>query len=598
MLIPIIGFSPSGEPLLGDQGFEVADVPSFEIVRRLGVASPLVLCLPAELLKAPPSEAICELMRETTTVVGPFALERADEAREWLSMGAHYALFLPPANLGIGAECPPAAKPLAEVVRAAAAEVAIPAERMMLLVDVPALENAAALARFQADIESLAAPAGSGCYECCKKETCGAVSGVCVVVPPGTSEKIEADLLGVLGPLAARDRLQVFLGGLSMLTSSAQPSSVGHLHHSFAIHALGAATLAEEANSPHTRGGPAGGFVGAPPVAVVELPAAAASLYALFAAPALELGPAVAACVRTDRSDGLFPTLVLEADGAALGLVYSSTQSIGAALRCGRGVYWSRSRSSLWRKGDTSGAWQTLRRIQLDCDADALCFTVTQHGIPPAFCHKTSLSCWGQPTGLHALQLTLFARKASAPPGSYTKRLFDDATLLRNKLVEEAQELAEATEPDHVAAEAADLIYFAMVRCVAAGVGLPQISSHLDRRALKLERRPGHSKASRIAAGDAILSAVLSEAKGKAGAAPASTGAVVGASTGAGRARWLPVIAFGVYALYFAPGTTLALGQAAQAAAAAAASKATAATNTVAAAAAAVASAVSRRRGQ
>ena len=591
MLIPIIGFSPSGEPLLGDQGFEVADVPSFEIVRRLGVASPLVLCLPAELLKAPPSEAICELMRETTTVVGPFALERADEAREWLSMGAHYALFLPPANLGIGAECPPAAaKPLAEAVRAAAAEVAIPAERMMLLVDVPALENAAALARFQADIESLAAPAGSGCYECCKKETCGAVSGVCVVVPPGTSEKIEADLLGILGPIAARDRLQVFLGGLSMLTSSAQPSSVGHLHHSFAIHALGAATLAEEANSPHTRGALAGGFVGAPPVAVVELPAAAASLYALFAAPALELGPTVAACVRTDRSDGLFPTLVLEADGAALGLVYSSTQSIGAALRCGRGVYWSRSRQSLWRKGDTSGAWQTLRRIQLDCDADALCFTVTQHGIPPAFCHKTSLSCWGQPTGLHALQLTLFARKASAPPGSYTKRLFEDATLLRNKLVEEAQELAEATEPDHVAAEAADLIYFAMVRCVAAGVGLPQISSHLDRRALKLERRPGHSKASRIAAGDAILS----EAKGKAGAAPAG----MGAGQAPWRARWLPVLAFGMYALYCAPGTTLDLGQLVPAVAAAAASKATAAANTVAAAAAAVASAVSRRRGQ
>jgi len=72
----------------------------------------------------------------------------------------------------------------------------------------------------------------------------------------------------------------------------------------------------------------------------------------------------------------------------------------------------------------------------------------------------------------------------------------------------------------------------------------------------------------------------------------------VGASTGAGRARWLPVIAFGVYALYFAPGTTLALGQVVQAAAAAAASKATAAANTVAAAAAAVASAVSRRRGQ
>ena len=127
----------------------------------------------------------------------------------------------------------------------------------------------------------------------------------------------------------------------------------------------------------------------------------------------------------------------MEADGAALGLVYSSAASIAAAVRCGRGVYWSRSRGSLWRKGDTSGAWQTLRSIRLDCDADALCFTVTQHGEPRAFCHKSSLSCWGQPSGLHALQMTLRQRKLNAPPESYTKRLFNDSTLLRNKLVEE-----------------------------------------------------------------------------------------------------------------------------------------------------------------
>ena len=133
--------------------------------------------------------------------------------------------------------------------------------------------------------------------------------------------------------------------------------------------------------------------------------------------------------------------------GAPLGLVYSSDESICAALRCGRGVYWSRSRQSLWRKGDTSGAWQTLRRIRLDSDADTLCFIVTQHGEPPAFCHKGTLSCWGPPSGLQALQLTLRQRKANAPPGSYTKRLFDDPGLLRNKLVEEAQELAECANP-------------------------------------------------------------------------------------------------------------------------------------------------------
>jgi phosphoribosyl-ATP pyrophosphohydrolase/phosphoribosyl-AMP cyclohydrolase/histidinol dehydrogenase len=59
--------------------------------------------------------------------------------------------------------------------------------------------------------------------------------------------------------------------------------------------------------------------------------------------------------------------------------------------------------------------------------------------------------------------------------GSYTKRLFDDPNLLQKKLLEEVQELVEATEPDHVAAEAADVLYFMMTRCVAAGVGLREI---------------------------------------------------------------------------------------------------------------------------
>ena len=52
-----------------------------------------------------------------------------------------------------------------------------------------------------------------------------------------------------------------------------------------------------------------------------------------------------------------------------------------------------------------------------------------------------------------------------------------------------APPFSQAEEPDHVAAEAADLLYFAMVRCAAAGVGLVEIEQHLDRRSLKLKRR-------------------------------------------------------------------------------------------------------------
>lgn len=112
-----------------------------------------------------------------------------------------------------------------------------------------------------------------------------------------------------------------------------------------------------------------------------------------------------------------------------------------------------------------------------------------------------------------------------APAGSYTKRLFDDHELLRNKLLEEAQELGEATEKDHVAAETADLLYFALVACVKAGVSLSDVEAHLDRRALKVRRRQGDAKPARIAAAKAHFDALNATRAG--GGAAAGGGAVV-----------------------------------------------------------------------
>jgi phosphoribosyl-ATP pyrophosphohydrolase/phosphoribosyl-AMP cyclohydrolase/histidinol dehydrogenase len=204
---------------------------------------------------------------------------------------------------------------------------------------------------------------------------------------------------------------------------------------------------------------------------------------------------------------------VSDEHGKTLGLVYSSGDSILEAIRSGRGVYYSRSRGGLWRKGDTSGAWQQLLSIHLDCDSDAVLFRVKQMGAIAAFCHLNTRTCWGEDSGLTALESVLKARMHSAPAGSYTKRLFDDPTLLRNKLMEEAQELSEAVEPDHVAAEAADLLYFALTACVKAGVGLKEIEAHLDHRALKIKRRPGDSKQARIAAAEAHFKDVAEKEK-------------------------------------------------------------------------------------
>lgn len=208
-------------------------------------------------------------------------------------------------------------------------------------------------------------------------------------------------------------------------------------------------------------------------------------------------------CLRTDRCDGLFTTVVADEGGVALGLVYSSKESISAAVASGRGVYYSRSRGNLWKKGESSGNAQKLIKIDIDCDSDALRFTVTQTGA--GFCHLNTRTCWGHDSGLRALERMLFTRLANAPAGSYTKRLFEDAELLRNKLVEEAQELAEADTIADVAGEAADVMYFAMVRCVAAGCKLSNVENMLDKRALKVKRRPGNSKAYRILAANNIL---------------------------------------------------------------------------------------------
>jgi phosphoribosyl-ATP pyrophosphohydrolase/phosphoribosyl-AMP cyclohydrolase/histidinol dehydrogenase len=88
--------------------------------------------------------------------------------------------------------------------------------------------------------------------------------------------------------------------------------------------------------------------------------------------------------------------------------------------------------------------------------------------------------------------------------------------LLRHKLMEEAQELSEAGEPSHVAAEAADLIYFALVACTKAGVDLADVEAHLNKRSLKVRRRAGNSKEFRVAAAAAFAKG-LEEARAGAG---------------------------------------------------------------------------------
>ncbi|KAL7791358.1 histidinol dehydrogenase domain-containing protein [Trichoderma ceciliae] len=204
----------------------------------------------------------------------------------------------------------------------------------------------------------------------------------------------------------------------------------------------------------------------------------------------LLLSKVIATYWRSDRVDGLIPTVVTDVHGIALGLAYTSEDSILEALRTHSGVYQSRKRG-LWVKGATSGDTQELVRVALDCDNDTLKFVVNQKG---RFCHLEQFGCFGELTGIARLEQTLKSRKESAPAGSYTARLFSDEKLLRAKIMEEAEELCDAKTPEEIAFEAADLIYFALTRAVGAGVSVAAIAASLDAKGLKVKRRTGDAK--------------------------------------------------------------------------------------------------------
>ncbi|KAL6241503.1 trifunctional histidinol dehydrogenase [Rhinocladiella similis] len=204
--------------------------------------------------------------------------------------------------------------------------------------------------------------------------------------------------------------------------------------------------------------------------------------------PAVEL---VLAGATPDRKTGLYATVVVDERDVALGLVWSSKESITEALKTGTGVYQSRKRG-LWHKGASSGDTQELISIGFDCDKDCLIFRVHQKG--RGFCHLSTMSCWGKTSGLSRLQRTLQERKVDAPAGSYTARLFNDPKLVNAKIKEEADELCEATTKEEIASEAADLLYFALTRCIAANVTLEDIERNLDLKNLKVKRRKGDAK--------------------------------------------------------------------------------------------------------
>ncbi|MEX1037569.1 MAG: phosphoribosyl-ATP diphosphatase [Acidimicrobiia bacterium] len=242
--------------------------------------------------------------------------------------------------------------------------------------------------------------------------------------------------------------------------------------------------------APTTRITVAGGITTAAEIAALDEIGADAQVGMALYSGELSLAEAFTAPMISDRPDGLWPTVVVDEAGKALGLVYSSADSVAATLKSGAGTYQSRKRG-LWEKGATSGAGQEVVRIDLDCDRDTLRFTLRQ--APPGFCHTGSTSCWGEDHGLSRLGRRLATLAADPPEASNTAKLLDDSELLAAKLSEEAGELARASSPEEVVHEAADLIYFSLVKAASVGVSVSQIETELDLRERRVTRRPMES---------------------------------------------------------------------------------------------------------
>lgn len=178
--------------------------------------------------------------------------------------------------------------------------------------------------------------------------------------------------------------------------------------------------------------------------------------------------------VRFD-AQGLVPGIVQDVStGQVLMLGYLNREALDLTLETGLVHFWSRSRQTLWKKGETSGNTLTLIQAVADCDGDALLLQARPAG---PTCHRGTESCFeGAPRSafaeLDALWSTISARVAARPAGSYTAALLDGGIdAVARKVLEEAGEVvltaknqAAGTEgPDRVAEETADLLYHLLV---------------------------------------------------------------------------------------------------------------------------------------
>lgn len=115
--------------------------------------------------------------------------------------------------------------------------------------------------------------------------------------------------------------------------------------------------------------------------------------------------------------NGLVPAIAQQHDsGEVLMMAWMNADSLRETLETGQVCYWSRSRQSLWRKGESSGQVQALKEMQIDCDGDTLLLKVDQTGVA---CHTGRRSCFFR--AVHDRTLITIAEQLVDPADLYQK---------------------------------------------------------------------------------------------------------------------------------------------------------------------------------
>lgn len=192
------------------------------------------------------------------------------------------------------------------------------------------------------------------------------------------------------------------------------------------------------------------------------------------------------------NSDGLIPAIVQDHyTKKVLMLAYMNSESLDISIKEGMTCFYSRSRQTLWRKGETSGNRQHIVSIRTDCDCDTLLIDVIKDG--PA-CHTGAESCFfnvikdsdDEAFSYENLYKMLLGRKINKKEGSYTTYLFEKGTdKILKKVGEECTEViiaAKGGDKEETVFEIADLLYHITVLMIDAGISIDDVTAELAKR--------------------------------------------------------------------------------------------------------------------